>query len=313
MEGCVVAGVNDMATTHPSMAAEADGWDPATIVAGTAKKLNWICSLGHRWSTTGNARVTQGSGCPVCAGTKILPGYNDIATLYPELAAEAVGWDPRQVGPGDAAKYSWRCAEGHVWQAVPYPRTKGVGCPICSGQQVLAGYNDMATTRPDLAAEAVGWDPTTFMAGTSKKLRWRCAAGHEYLCTGGNRIMGSGCPKCAKYGFDPLSPGWLYLMVHDEWQMQQVGISNVPETRLGQHERHGWRPLDLVGPMDGTVARTWERAILAALEDLLAGVDRSSEAGGHFSGFTEAWPLAELDVSSILELQALVADDARPA
>ena len=33
---------------------------------------------------------------------------------------------------------------------------EGLGCPYCSGRKVLAGYNDLATTHPDIAAM---WHP----------------------------------------------------------------------------------------------------------------------------------------------------------
>ena len=34
-------GVNDLATLHPELAAEADGWDPSEVRAGSGKKLRW--------------------------------------------------------------------------------------------------------------------------------------------------------------------------------------------------------------------------------------------------------------------------------
>ena len=34
-------------------------------------------------------------------------------------------------------------------------RIKGTGCPYCAGQKVLEGYNDLATTNPELLEE---WD-----------------------------------------------------------------------------------------------------------------------------------------------------------
>ena len=61
----VVVGKNDLATTHPLLAKEADGWDPKTVIAGTGKKLNWKCSKDHKWEAAGSNRV-KGSGCPVC-------------------------------------------------------------------------------------------------------------------------------------------------------------------------------------------------------------------------------------------------------
>ena len=37
----------------------------------------------------------QGSGCPVCAGKKIIPGENDLASQYPAIAKE---WHPTKNG-----------------------------------------------------------------------------------------------------------------------------------------------------------------------------------------------------------------------
>ena len=92
-------GINDLATLHPELAKEADGWDPSQVIAGTGKKLPWKCKEGHTWIATGYNRI-NGKGCPYCANRKAWSGFNDLATLYPELAKEADGWDPRTIIPG---------------------------------------------------------------------------------------------------------------------------------------------------------------------------------------------------------------------
>ena len=38
--------------THPELAKEADGCDPATVTPGSQKKLSWQCSKGHKWQNT---------------------------------------------------------------------------------------------------------------------------------------------------------------------------------------------------------------------------------------------------------------------
>ena len=77
-------------------------------------------------------------------------------------------------------------------------------CPICSGQKVLEGFNDLATVNPSLARE---WHPTLngkltakqVTAGSSKKkVWWLCPRGHEYQATVANRSNGTGCPICKK-------------------------------------------------------------------------------------------------------------------
>jgi len=60
-------GVNDLATLHPEVAAEADGWDPSTVLAGSHSKMKWVCLEGHRWTTVIKDRTLGGNGCPSCA------------------------------------------------------------------------------------------------------------------------------------------------------------------------------------------------------------------------------------------------------
>lgn len=80
----VLTGFNDIATTHPDIAKQADGWDPKVIVAGSNSHQNWICEKGHKWKTQVTVRTYGGSGCPVCSGLITVPGVNDLATTHPE-------------------------------------------------------------------------------------------------------------------------------------------------------------------------------------------------------------------------------------
>jgi hypothetical protein len=67
----VLTGFNDLATTHPSIAAE---WHPTRnfpltpldVIAGTPKRIWWQCNAGHEWVATGNKRYMK-RGCPSCA------------------------------------------------------------------------------------------------------------------------------------------------------------------------------------------------------------------------------------------------------
>lgn len=53
--------------------------------------------------------------------------------------------------PGSGKKVWWKCKKGHSYFKAPNSRTNlGTGCPICANKEVLIGYNDLATVRPDL-------------------------------------------------------------------------------------------------------------------------------------------------------------------
>ncbi len=305
----VLGGYNDLATTNPELAAEADGWDPTTLTAGSGKKVGWRCERGHAWEDTAGHR-SSGRGCPICSNHRVLAGFNDLATTNPELAAQAEGWDPTTVSAGSGKKVGWRCERGHTWKALVGGRSNGIGCPICSNKQVLAGYNDLATTNPELAAQADGWDPTTLTAGSEKKVGWKCDQGHTWKTFVVSRTSGYGCPSCAQTGFDPNKDGWLYLIDQDALSMFQIGISNFPENRLRKHSRRGWDVLEVRGPMEGHLAQQLETAILHAVERRGAVLGHKADIE-KFDGYSEAWTKDSLKVTSIKKLLDWVYEDDR--
>jgi len=195
-----IKGETDLATTHPEIAAEADGWDPQTVKAGSSgKKYSWKCKLGHIFLADVASRAITGGGCPFCSGHKVLRGFNDLETTHPDIAKELLDGDPTTLTKGSDKKFSWSCKKSHEYRAAVSARTRGGGCAVCHGLQIQVGVNDLATTNPDLAAQADGWDPTKFTSGsTTKKMKWRCSYGHTWLAAIGSRNnTGVGCPKCS--------------------------------------------------------------------------------------------------------------------
>ena len=191
-----------LSQTHPELAAEAM-FDPTAVTFGSGQKMPWKCvDHGHEWEATPNSRTgVNQTGCPVCSNNEVLAGFNDLQTTHPHLAREA-DFDPTTIKAGSNKKVSWKCvARGHEWEAVIYSRTGGdkVGCPVCANRQVLAGFNDLQTKYPEVAAEAM-FDPTTTLAGSHKKMPWKCAAhGHEWAVAVNSRTSDkkSGCPVCS--------------------------------------------------------------------------------------------------------------------
>ncbi len=299
-----LSGFNDLATTHPELAKEAYEWDPATVVSGSHKIRNWKCKLGHVYSTPIFQRALYGGGCMYCSGHRTLPGFNDLATTNPELIDQADGWDPTLYVRNSSRILPWKCKFGHQWNARIFSRAaNGLGCPVCSGSQILKGFNDLATTHPVLASQAVGWDPTTVSRGSQVKKRWRCDVGHEWVAYVHSRSQGFGCPSCSVSGYDPNKDGWLYFLSHPHWEMLQIGITNVPDDRLNSHRKLGWELLELRGPMDGHLTHQWETAILKMLKARGADLSNGSVAG-KFDGYSEAWSLSTISFSSIKELMS---------
>lgn len=206
----VLQGYNDLETTHPNLAAE---WHPrnngdllpSMVSYGSSKKVWWKCPKDHEWQMK-IANRTRGYSCPYCSGQTVLKGFNDLLTVNPELASE---WHPKKneelsptmVSRGSTCKVWWICSKGHEWQASVGSRSKGAGCPYCSGNKVMPGFNDLATKYPALAKE---WNmqkngkllPSNVTAGSGKKVWWKCENGHEWQSKIVARVYGSGCPIC---------------------------------------------------------------------------------------------------------------------
>lgn len=301
----VLVGFNDLLTLNPQVAKDADGWDPRKFTAGSSKRMSWKCKLGHKWNAIINDR-NRGNSCPFCTNKRVLSGFNDLKTLFPDIASQAFGWDASKTLSGSKKKLDWRCTSGHLWSATVSSRTSlDASCPICSGHKISKGFNDLATTHPQMASQADGWDPSTVQRGSRALRNWVCEKGHKWRTSPNSRTnMDAGCPTCAFSGFDPNEPGYLYFLAHRAWGMLQIGITNYPDKRLNSHNKLGWEPLEIRGPIDGRLARQWESAILRMLK--AKGADLSNDKiAGKFDGYSEAWSKSTFEVASIKELMRL--------
>lgn len=300
----VLVGFNDLATLEPNLASEADGWDPTTLTRFSNKKVRWKCKDGHTWKVTVNNRSSFRTGCPTCSGQKIHPGFNDLQTINPMLASEALGWDPRRVAQWSHSSKRWKCSMGHIYEARIADRSNGDGCPICIGKRVLVGFNDLSTLRPDLASQALGWNPKSVTEFSNKRKLWRCEEGHKWESTVSHRSNGRGCPTCADSGYDPNESGYIYFLTQEVWNMFQIGITNSPERRIATHQRNGWEVIEIRGPMDGHLTQQWETAILRMLR--AKGADlANSKIAGKFDGYSEAWSKSRFSAVSIRQLMDL--------
>jgi hypothetical protein len=289
-----LVGFNDMATTHPHLAAELVGTDPTTVVAGTTRKLLWRCPNHEQpYMADGHNRVA-GKGCGYCAGHQVLVGFNDMATTHPHLAAELVGTDPTTVVAGTTRKLLWRCPNHEQpFEAPGVSRAAaGTGCGYCANLRVLVGFNDMATTHPHLAAELVGTDPTTVTARGRRKCEWACArCSHQWWASPGSRADGGGCPACTKRkGFDVAKPAHIYFMSrHGE---QQIGVTSRLTKRYASHRAKGWKLIESLGPIPGWLALEIESQVKRWLRDHV----------GLIAGTHENWSTANLEVRQLDEI-----------
>lgn len=134
---------------------------------------------------------------------------NALSDKRPDLVEE---WDyelngeltPDRVTASTNRKVWWKCKKCHQsWEATVAHRNIGRGCPVCAGQRLVAGVNDLATVNPRLASE---WDyerneltPQQVSARNNIKAAWVCSVcGHHWKALVATRNSGTGCPQCQK-------------------------------------------------------------------------------------------------------------------
>lgn len=220
----VVEGINDLLTLRPEIAMEWSSENkailPTMVSVGSSKKVLWNGKCGHEWYATVKSRV-QGSGCPYCSHNTVLPGFNDLASQYPSVAAE---WSeknlplrPDAVTAFANQKAWWRCSKGHEWNTLISTRSAGSKCPYCSGIKLLQGFNDFETLIPRLAIE---WSernnpllPSMVNDKSLRKVWWRCnVCGFEWQTSVKSRVKGSLCPVCSER---EVHPGYNALTTTD--------------------------------------------------------------------------------------------------
>lgn len=158
------------------------------------------------WQAKPSNRIHE-QGCPFLVGHGIIwVGFNDLETTHPDIAKT---WDyskNKNLTPKDVTFFSkrevfWKCENGHTWKTTVSGRRSS--CPYCSGRRAWQGENDLATLRPDLAAQ---WDyeenggllPSDFTCGSHKKVGWICENGHKWNAVIRDRTKRPtcSCPKC---------------------------------------------------------------------------------------------------------------------
>lgn len=206
----VLPGFNDLATTHPDVVQHWDygrnDLDPSGVSAGSKKRMWWICDEGHSWQVAVHDKVHYNIVCPYCSNKKVLVGFNDLATTYPEYAQKVSSQStvqPTEVTFGSKRKLVWECEDGHMFEASP-EKVIGAGrwCPYCSGNKV-SNLNSLAAKRPRVAAEfdeeRNGKTAHEVSYASNKKHWWCCRqCGLFWEARVLNRTINhTGCPQCA--------------------------------------------------------------------------------------------------------------------
>ena len=137
---------NSLASLHPELVEE---WvyeendklnlTPYTVSCSSSLKVNWRCNKCQNiYLAVVANRVKMHSGCPYCSGQKVKEGFNDFASMRPDLLVE---WDysqnelegihPSDYTCGSKKIVNWICPIGHKYRRSIKARNIGRNCSVC--------------------------------------------------------------------------------------------------------------------------------------------------------------------------------------
>ena len=233
----IVPGVNDLVSKCPKAAAmwsSKNRLSASEVAVKSNKKAFFKCrDCGQEFEArihhVVDAVDNGHTGCPVCAGRKIVPGINDLASKYPEAAAM---WSSKnklsasEVAVKSNKKAFFKCRDcgqefktaiARVANAVDNGNT---GCPVCTGKKIGPGVKDLVSQCPEAAAM---WSnknklPASKVAAKSdKKAFFKCRdCGQEFeavIRNVSNAVDNghTGCYDCKMRRINAISkPEWFY-------------------------------------------------------------------------------------------------------
>jgi hypothetical protein len=213
--GRKVTSKTSLAALHPRLArqwhrAKNAPLTPREVRPGSSRKVWWRCGKNpsHEWQATVVSRARAGHGCPICRGRVATP-ETSLRARFPAIARQ---WHPAKnrpltpddVVPGSNKRVFWVCPidRSHVWAAAVIARTKGSGCPMCSGR-IATPKTSLRRVFPAIARQ---WHPTRngpltpdeLLPGSGKRVWWVCPLNRAHIwATAVNvRTRGHGCPMC---------------------------------------------------------------------------------------------------------------------
>lgn len=151
-----LSGFNDLETKAPHLLKywdyEKNDIKPNQIAVNSLIKVWWKCDKNHSYDMTPGGKYNENYGCPICSNMRILKGYNDLVTIYPNIAEQ---WHPTKNGKlkpdevayGSGVKVWWVCEKdkkNHVWKTAVVKRTReNQNCPRCCHVGTSNGEKDL--------------------------------------------------------------------------------------------------------------------------------------------------------------------------
>ncbi|WP_315809992.1 hypothetical protein [Pseudomonas sp. C9-3] len=165
---------------------------------GITQAHRFRCSSGHTWEVVAGVVLKSNRWCPTCRGNLAF-SIEDAKRSAQQRGGDFLSEQYLNI----KTYYSWRCAQGHVWQAPYKTIVAGSWCPLCSFENRKLGVQSLQQAATERGGKCLS---TTYHTSVTK-YRWLCAKGHTWSSTLQHVRQGSWCPTC--YHMSRTKPGSL--------------------------------------------------------------------------------------------------------
>ncbi len=249
----------------------------------TRTQMTFICNLcAHEFKTSPQNVYHSHTRCPYCFGSK-----RSKRTVQEKLDSMGKSLDILSDYTGSKKHMIVKCRKcEYVWSSL-FCNLKANGCPACSGR-VRGSAEELNSVLKEMGknykvlGEYVNRRTPILTECLDCNTIWK-----PWPST---LISNGGCPTCAKSGFDPNKPGFLYyLRVYgDDRTYWKVGITN---NSIGKRfnavcDREKIVPLYCQYFEDGGLARECEKNILNIFKDYRAKTVKVLKLSGNTELFT---------------------------
>ncbi len=111
--------------------------DPSQVSSGSGEKYWFVCPEGHEYNQRVISRTSQKAKCPICANRRVLKGFNDLESNYPDISKEWSKnnrYSPSEIVYSSNKKALWVCEKcGKEYESAISNRTqRNTACSSCS-------------------------------------------------------------------------------------------------------------------------------------------------------------------------------------
>ena len=160
-------------------------------------KMKWQCSQGHVWEARSDNVKNQGAWCPFCLVGK--EGNNRKLTIQEMkiLAEEKGGRCLSTKYINSNTKLTWKCNQGHIWEAKSAAVKRGSWCPVCAKDNLGSSRRLSLEIMQAIADVKGGKCLSDSYKNVNTPMLWRCENGHTWEAVATSIRSGHWCPHCA--------------------------------------------------------------------------------------------------------------------